>query len=115
MLLHFLRLHWQTVVAVLVVAAVVWLCLPASLRKKLADGWKKFGHAVGNVNARIILTLLYAVVILPFGLAVRFFADSMHIKKRPTSWFDHPPLPNTLEEARRQGCHEYPGNLVLLP
>jgi hypothetical protein len=34
---------------------------------------------------------------------VRVFSDSMHMKKRPEKWFDHPPTPNTLEEARRQG------------
>jgi hypothetical protein len=58
---------------------------------------------MGNFNARVLLTLLYSIVILPFGLAVRAFADSMHIKKRPEKWFDHPPIPNTLEQARHQG------------
>jgi hypothetical protein len=43
------------------------------------------------------------MLILPFGLVVRAFSDSMHMKKRPEKWFDHPPIPNTLEEARRQG------------
>lgn len=100
---HLLLLHWRAVLAVVVVAVIVWFCLPVAVRTKLADGWKKFGHALGNVNARIILTLLYAIVILPFGLVVRFFADSMHIKKRPSGWFDHPPVANTLDEARRQG------------
>jgi hypothetical protein len=47
---------------------------------------------------------LFHVLILPFGLVVRAFADSdAHTKKRPEKWFDHPPIPNTLEEARRQG------------
>ena len=103
MLFHFIKAHWRTVLAVVAAAGLLWLCLPRSLRTKLWEGWKKFGHAVGNVNARILLTILYAIVILPFGLAVRFFSDSMHSKKRPEKWFDHPPIPNTLEEARRQG------------
>jgi len=103
MLLHFIRLHWRTVLAVVVFAVLLWFCLPAAVRTKLSAGWKKFGRAIGNFNARVLLTLLYAVVILPFGLVVRAFSDSMHIKKRPEKWFDHPPIPNTLEEARRQG------------
>jgi hypothetical protein len=103
MLFHFIKLHWRTILAVAAVAGVIWFCLPASLRATLSAGWKKFGRAIGNFNARVLLTLLYAIVILPFGLAVRFFSDSMHIKKRPTAWFDHPPQPNTLEVARRQG------------
>ena len=56
-----------------------------------------------NKVQAILLIAALPIVILPFGLAVRFFCDSLHAKKRPTSWFDHPPLPNTLEEARRQG------------
>ncbi len=103
MVLHFIRLHWRTVLAVAVLALLVWACLPAALKAKVSGGWKKFGRAIGNFNARVLLTLLYAVVIMPFGLVVRFFADSLHTKKRPEAWFDHPPLPNTLEEARRQG------------
>jgi hypothetical protein len=103
MLLHFIRLHWRAVLTIVFLAVAVWFLLPAGLRERLAEGWKKFGRAIGNFNARVLLTLLYSIVILPFGLAVRFFADSFHTKKRPESWFDHPPLPNTLEEARRQG------------
>ena len=100
---HYLLSHWRTVLGVVALAVAIWFCLPKAAQDKLSSGWKKFGHALGNVNARIILTLLYAILILPFGLIVRVFSDSMHIKKRPTSWFDHPPTPNILEEARRQG------------
>ena len=103
MLLHFIKLHWRTVLAVVVLAVAIWFCLPSALRAKISGRWKKIGHAIGNFQARILLTMIYSVLILPFGLAVRFFADSMHMKKRPEKWFDHPPIPNTLEEARRQG------------
>ncbi len=103
MLLHFIKLHWRTVLAVVALAVAVWFCLPAALRAKISERWKKFGHALGNFQARILLTLIYYVLILPFGLVVRAFSDSMHMKKRPEKWFDHPPTPNTLEEARRQG------------
>jgi hypothetical protein len=103
MLFHFVKLHWRTVLAVVAFALLVWLCLPGTMKAKLSAGWKKFGHAIGNFNARVLLTVLYGIVIMPFGLVVRCFSDSMHIKKRPQAWFDHPPLPNTLEEARRQG------------
>jgi hypothetical protein len=103
MLFHFVKLHWRTILAVVAFALAVWVCLPAAMRAKLSAGWKKFGRAIGNFNARVLLTLLYAIVILPFGLVVRFFSDSLHTKKRPQAWFDHPPIPNTLDEARRQG------------
>jgi hypothetical protein len=100
---HFVKLHWRTVAAVVALAGAVWLCLPASLRTKITAGWKKFGHALGNFQARILLTVIYAVLIFPFGLMVRFFSDSLHSKKRPEKWFDHPANPNNLEEAHRQG------------
>jgi hypothetical protein len=103
MLVHFIKLHWRAVLAVIAAGVALWFCLPASLRTKLWEGWKRFGHTLGNFQARVLLTLIYYVLVLPFGLAVRVFADSMHMKKRPEKWFDHPPLPNTVEEARRQG------------
>ena len=103
MLLHFIKVHWRTVLAVVALALVVWACLPAHLRSRIWEAWKKFGHALGNFQARVLLTLIYYLLVLPFGLAVRLFSDSMHTKKRPEKWFDHPPLLNTLEEARRQG------------
>ncbi len=101
--LHLIRLHWRAVLAVVVLAVLVWACLPARLKATLEESWKKIGRAIGNFNARVLLTLLYSIVILPFGLAVRFFSDSLHTKKRPDAWFDHPAIPNTVEEARRQG------------
>src|SRR5450755_1328809 len=103
MLLHFIKLHWRTVLAVVALAVLLWFCLPAALRAKISGRWKKIGHAIGNFQARVLLTLIYSILVLPFGLAVRFFADSMHMKKRPEKWFDHPATPNTLEEAQRQG------------
>lgn len=103
MLVHFIRLHWKTILSAVVLAVAIWYVLPTSLRATLSAGWKKVGHAIGNFQARILLTVVYSVLILPFGLVVRLFSDSLHMKKRPDKWFDHPPIPNTLEEARRQG------------
>jgi len=97
--LHLVRLHWRIVLAIALLAFAIWTWLPARLKV----GWNKFGHAIGNFNARVILTLLYSTVMALFGLPVRLSGDLLHTKKRPEAWFDHPPLPNTLEEARRQG------------
>lgn len=93
----------RVVLAVVLVAVLVWFCLPASLRTKLWEGWKKIGHAIGDFQARVLLTVIYSVLILPFGLLVRCFADSLQTKKRTVEWLDHPAIPNDLNEARRQG------------
>ena len=71
--------------------------------KKLWAAWKKIAHRIADFQARVLLTIIYFILILPFGLAVRFFADSLHIKKRPEKWLEHPSTPNDLDEAHRQG------------
>jgi hypothetical protein len=45
---------------------------------------------------------LYAIVILPFGLAARFCSDSLTIKNRPTKWIDHPPETYDMSWAQKQ-------------
>ena len=46
--------------------------LTCCLRAKLWEGWKKIAAMpIGNVKARILLTIFVRSVILPFGLAVR--------------------------------------------
>jgi hypothetical protein len=64
--------------------------------------WKRVAHRVGNFQARVLLTLIYAVFV-PFGLMVRCFSDPLNTKKRPTSWLDHPQETTDLDWARHQG------------
>jgi hypothetical protein len=71
--------------------------------KKAWAAWKQIAHKIGDFQARVLLTVIYAVLILPFGLLVRLFSDSLNIKKPPAHWFDHPQEANTLERARYQG------------
>jgi hypothetical protein len=71
--------------------------------KQLWAAWKKIAHAIGNFQARILLTVIYAVLLLPFGLAVRLFSDSLLIKKRPDKWLVHPGVRKGMQQARQQG------------
>ncbi len=66
------------------------------------QGWKKIAHKIGNFQARVILTVFYGVLVLPFGLAVRLFSDPLRIKKTPTEWLDHPNEPYGMDWARKQ-------------
>jgi len=66
------------------------------------QAWTRIARKIGNFQARVLLTLLYAVLVLPFGLMVRWFADPLHIKKKPTHWFDHPDEVNDVKWAMRQ-------------
>jgi len=59
-------------------------------------------HIIGNFQARVILTLIYAIIALPFGLAVRLFADPLRIKKPSPTWLDRTDEEMTMEWAHRQ-------------
>jgi hypothetical protein len=70
--------------------------------KRLWEGWKKIAHIIGNFQARVLLTIFYAVLVLPFGIAARLFSDPLRIKQRPTQWLDHPEEATDMQWARKQ-------------
>ena len=53
------------------------------LLKKLWEKWKAFGRFLGNLLARVVLTIFYFTVFVPFGLGVRLFSDPLEIKIIP--------------------------------
>jgi len=63
---------------------------------------RKLAKIIGDFNARLILTIIYVVVLWPFGFMVRFFSDPLRIKKRPTQWLDHPDEVMDMQWAKRQ-------------
>lgn len=52
-----------------------------NILKRIWDGWKKIARKIGDFNARVILTIFYFVLLLPFALMVKFFTDPLEIKK----------------------------------
>jgi hypothetical protein len=70
--------------------------------KRLWEAWKRLARRIGNFQARVVLTVVYCIFVLPFGLVVRWCADPLRIKRRPDAWLDHPNNPNDLEWAHRQ-------------
>ncbi len=70
--------------------------------KRIWEAWKRLAHKIGNFQARLLLTILYAVLVLPFGLAVRLFADPLRIRRHPKGWLDCADKAADLEWARRQ-------------
>lgn len=72
--------------------------------KFLWKKWLKIAHVIGNFQAQVILTVFYLVIAAPFGLASRYFADSLDMKPRRTrsnfvKW-DH--VKESLDTARKQ-------------
>lgn len=48
---------------------------------KIWHTWKQVGQFMGDFVARIVLTIFYFTLFLPFGLAVRLFSDPLAIKQ----------------------------------
>lgn len=63
--------------------------------------WKRFGLFMGNLFGRVILTLFYFTVYLPFGLGVRLFGDPLKIKNARPAWQERTINGDDLDQARR--------------
>ena len=63
---------------------------------------KQIARKAGNFQARALLTIFYAVLMFPFGMAVRLFFDPLRVKQRPTQWLDPPEVTRDFRWARRQ-------------
>ncbi len=73
------------------------------LLKKIWEGWKAFGRFMGNMVARVVLSLFYFTVFVPFGIGVRLFSDPLQIKgERPNGWQERTTGDQSLEEVGRQ-------------
>jgi hypothetical protein len=70
--------------------------------KRAWQAWKRIAHAIGNFQARVLLTIFYAVIVFPFGVFARFFSDPLRIKVRPTQWIVRPDESYDLDWAKRQ-------------
>ena len=68
------------------------------------DRFKIIAAIVGDVQGRVIVTLFYFTILVPFGLGSRLFGDALRLRASgQTQWSPRPPVQNGLEEARRQG------------
>lgn len=70
--------------------------------KKLWESSRRLAHRIGTFQGRVVLTAVYFVLVLPFGVAVGLLADPLRIKRRPTRWLNHPDEPADMDWARRQ-------------
>jgi hypothetical protein len=73
------------------------------ISKKLWEGWIAFGHFLGNLLARVVLSIFYFTIFVPFGVGVRRLSDPLQIKTRPDSlWRPRSTGDQTLPEVGRQ-------------
>lgn len=76
-----------------------------TILKRIWGLWKRVGQFIGDAIARIVLTIFYFTVAVPFGLGVRLMSDPLRIKEfgRPsdTHWLDREPTEDSIKDARR--------------
>ena len=75
------------------------MAMAAALRR-LWQGWKRVGKKIGDFQARLLLTVFYFVILAPFALGVRLWADPLGLK-RPGGW--HPVTPPSETPRQRAG------------
>lgn len=70
--------------------------------RKAWHAWKRFGQFMGDLIGRLVLTVFYFTLFMPFGLGVRFFGDPLGLRPRSRpKWLERQTHDLTLEDARR--------------
>ena len=72
-----------------------------SALRKFWEVWKKVGLFIADVVSRVLLTLFYFTIFVPFGLIVTLFSDQLDMKDLTPSWLERKTRDLTLEDARR--------------
>lgn len=63
--------------------------------RALWEAWKLVAHAIGRVQARLVFSLFYIVLLGPVALVLRLVADPLRHR--------HPPSSNWRERAAQAG------------
>ena len=70
--------------------------------RKAWQAWKRIGQFIGDAIGRVVLTVFYFTLFMPFGLGVRFFGDPLTMKVRGHSkWLERTTKDLTIEDTRR--------------
>ena len=71
--------------------------------RRVWERWLRIAGVIGDFQARVVLTLFYLIIVLPFAMGVRLFADPLNIKGgRKTAWTDFLERARAMDEAKRQ-------------
>jgi hypothetical protein len=79
--------------------------IPRTIWRQLYDYWMKFAHGLGRINALILLTLVYFVVIGPAAVVLRLFGKDLldrKAEKRSSFWYKKDQEQLTLERSKQQ-------------
>ena len=76
----------------------------ATALNRVWTAWKRIGQFIGDFIARVVLSLFYFTLFVPFGVGVRLFGDPLDVKAESKSswWLERVTSDPMLEDARRQ-------------
>ena len=73
------------------------------LPKRIWNQWRRAAHAIGVVQTRFLMLLIYLTVVVPTGLLLKLSSDPLHLKPQAkTNCQTASQEERTLENARRQ-------------
>jgi hypothetical protein len=71
--------------------------------RKVWEAWKRAGQIIGDFIGRVVLTVFYFTIFVPFGLGVRLLSDPLRLNQTLSSyWLSRNTTEPTLDDARRQ-------------
>jgi hypothetical protein len=75
-----------------------------SVWRRAWEGWKRFAHAFGVFQTRLIMLILYVLVVVPIGIVARLVSDPLHLRQpEKTNWVPLEKRSHSLESAQQQG------------
>ncbi len=82
---------------------LVYIILLVYIMSDFWTGWKAFGHFMGDMLARVVLTIFYFSVFVPFGIGVSLFSDPLKLKSQADElWQQRSTGDQKLEDVLRQ-------------
>jgi hypothetical protein len=71
--------------------------------RRFWEKWKAFGQFMGDLLARVVLSLFYFTVLVPFAIGIRLTRDQLGLKSVPRRhWVQREAMADSLEAARKQ-------------
>ncbi len=71
--------------------------------KKIWEAWKTVTKFIGKIFGTILSSVLYIIIITPFGIIITLFKDDLCINGKPdTMLISRKPKDLTLEDMRKQ-------------
>lgn len=73
------------------------------IHRRIYDRWRRAAHAVGVVQTRVIMFVIYLAVVVPTGLLMRLFRDPLHLRPPAESnWLPPRQAERSVDAARQQ-------------